>query len=225
MFPHRFVTTLASVILMKTPSGRHRRAWALAAASVAHWACAPSPGTGAAAPAPFELIIAGGTVIDGSGGPRYRADVAIAGDRIALVSRQAIVPARARRTIDATGLIVAPGFIDLHAHLEPLLGMPGAESHVRQGVTTALGGPDGGGPYPLQSYLDSARAKGLGMNVAFLAGHNTIRERVMGMADRAPTADELARMRQMVAQSMAEGAFGLSTGLKYLPGAYSKIDE
>ena len=80
-------------------------------------------------------------------------------------------------------------------------------------------------PLPLAPYLDSARAKGLGINVAFLVGHNTIRERVMGMADRAPTAAELARMRAMVAQAMADGAFGLSTGLKYLPGAYSKIDE
>jgi len=225
MFPHRFVTTLASVILMKTPSGRHRRAWALAAASVAHWACAPSPGTGAAAPAPFELIIAGGTVIDGSGGPRYRADVAIAGDRIALVSRQAIVPARARRTIDATGLIVAPGFIDLHAHLEPLLGMPGAESHVRQGVTTALGGPDGGGPWPFAAYLDSAQSLGMGMNVGFLVGHNTIRRGVMQLADRDPTPAELDQMRTMVAQGMHEGAFGLSTGLRYLPGTFSKTDE
>ena len=173
----------------------------------------------------YDVLITGGTVIDGSGSAGYRADVAVRGDRIVRVSRTPLARTDARRVIDATGRIVSPGFIDLHAHLDPLLRLPGAESHVRQGVTTALGGPDGGGPYPLRSYLDSARAKGLGMNVAFLAGHNTIRERVMGMADRAPTAAELARMRQMVGESMAQGAFGLSTGLKYLPGAYSKIDE
>jgi dihydroorotase/N-acyl-D-amino-acid deacylase len=92
-------------------------------------------------------------------------------------------------------------------------------------VTTALGGPDGSSPWPLAPYLDSAQALGLGMNVAFLTGHNTIRRDVMGMADRAPTADELQRMREMVAQAMGDGAWGLSTGLKYLPGAYAKTDE
>jgi dihydroorotase/N-acyl-D-amino-acid deacylase len=149
----------------------------------------------------------------------------VKGDRIVSVSRTPIARDRATRAIDATGRVVAPGFIDLHAHLDPLLRLPGAESDARQGVTLALGGPDGGSPFPLAPYLDSARAAGLGINVAFLAGHNTIRERVMGMADRAPTADELARMRRMVAEAMGDGAFGLSTGLKYLPGAYSKIDE
>jgi dihydroorotase/N-acyl-D-amino-acid deacylase len=96
---------------------------------------------------------------------------------------------------------------------------------VRQGVTTALGGPDGGSPLPLAPYLDSAAALGLGINVAFLAGHNTIRERVMGEADRAPTPDELARMQSLVAQTMRDGAWGLSTGLKYIPGAYSETGE
>jgi dihydroorotase/N-acyl-D-amino-acid deacylase len=173
----------------------------------------------------YDLLIAGGTVIDGSGAPRFRADVAIRGDRIALVSRQPLASAHARRTIDAAGLIVAPGFIDLHAHLEPLLRMPDAESHVRQGVTTALGGPDGGGPWPFAAYLDSAQALGMGMNVGFLVGHNTIRRAVMQLADRAPSAAELDRMRGMVAQGMGEGAFGLSTGLRYLPGTFSKTDE
>jgi dihydroorotase/N-acyl-D-amino-acid deacylase len=103
--------------------------------------------------------------------------------------------------------------------------MPDAESHVRQGVTLALGGPDGGGPFPFGAYLDSVAARRLGMNVAFLAGHNTIRRRVMGTADRAPSAAELQQMRQMVAQAMGQGAFGLSTGLRYVPGYYSNTDE
>jgi N-acyl-D-aspartate/D-glutamate deacylase len=103
--------------------------------------------------------------------------------------------------------------------------MPDAESHVRQGVTTALGGPDGGGPWPFAAYLDSAQALGMGMNVGFLVGHNTIRRAVMQLADRAPSAAELDRMRGMVAQGMGEGAFGLSTGLRYLPGTFSKTDE
>jgi N-acyl-D-amino-acid deacylase len=173
----------------------------------------------------YDLLISNGTVIDGTGAPRYRADVAITGNRIAAVSRTPIARTSARRTIDATNLIVAPGFIDLHAHLDPILAMPDAESHVRQGVTLALGGPDGGGPFPFRRYLDSVSSKQLGMNVAFLAGHNSIRSAVMGSEDRAPTASELERMKQMVAQSMAEGAFGMSTGLRYVPGFYSHVDE
>jgi dihydroorotase/N-acyl-D-amino-acid deacylase len=171
------------------------------------------------------MLITGGTVVDGSGAPGYAADVAVRGDRIVVVSRSAIAPGDARRVIDAAGRVVAPGFIDLHAHLEPLLRLPTAESHVRQGVTTALGGPDGGAPWPLGRYLDSVTALGVGMNVAYLTGHNTIRRAVMGTADRAPTAAELDRMRAMVAQAMGEGAFGLSTGLRYLPGAFATTDE
>lgn len=174
---------------------------------------------------PWDLLITGGTVIDGTGGERYRADVAVRGDRIVRISRTALPHEPAARVIDAEGRIVSPGFIDLHAHLDPLLRLPAAESHVRQGVTTALSGPDGGSPLPIGAHLDSAQSLGLGMNVAFLVGHNTIRRRVMGMADREPTAEELERMQELVAQAMGEGAFGLSTGLKYLPGAYSKTDE
>lgn len=163
--------------------------------------------------------------MDGTGAPRFEADVAVRDGRIVRISRDDLDPAQAERVIDATGLVVAPGFIDAHAHLDPLLDLPGAESHVRQGVTTALGGPDGGGPWPLGSYLDSAQALGMGMNVAFLAGHNTIRREVMGTQDRAPTDDELTLMRGMVAQAMGEGAWGLSTGLRYVPGTYSNVDE
>jgi dihydroorotase/N-acyl-D-amino-acid deacylase len=113
----------------------------------------------------------------------------------------------------------------MHAHLDPLLRLPGAESMARQGVTTALGGPDGGSPFPLARYLDSAQALGLGINVAMLVGHNTIRQRVMGLANRAPTPEERERMEGMVALAMRDGAFGLSTGLKYLPGAFARTDE
>ncbi len=178
----------------------------------------------AAAPS-FDLLLRNGTVLDGSGAPGVRADVAVTGNRIVRVSRTPIYAREAKRTIDATNLIVAPGFIDLHAHLEPLSQMPDAQSHVRQGVTLALGGPDGGGPFPFGRYLDSLATKPLGMNVAFLAGHNTIRSAVMGSANRAPTGAELERMKAMVAQSMGEGAFGMSTGLRYIPGFYSKTDE
>ena len=183
----------------------------------------------AAAPAspaePYDVLITGGTVVDGTGAPAFRADVAVRGDRIVRVSRDALPAGRAARVIDATGMIVAPGFIDLHAHLDPLPRFPDAESHVRQGVTTALGGPDGGSPWPLGAHLDSMATAGLGMNVAFLVGHNTIRQAVMGMADRAPSAAELDEMRGMVTRAMAEGAFGLSTGLRYLPGTFASTGE
>jgi N-acyl-D-aspartate/D-glutamate deacylase len=173
----------------------------------------------------FDIVITGGMVIDGTGAPAYRADVAIAGGRIAMLSRTPIAASQGRRRIDATGLIVAPGFIDLHAHLEPIVDMPDAQSAVRQGVTLALGGPDGGGASPMGPYLDRVSQLKLGMNVAFLTGHNTIRRAVMGTENRAPTPQELQRMRQMVAVSMGQGAFGLSTGLRYIPGFYSNIDE
>jgi dihydroorotase/N-acyl-D-amino-acid deacylase len=180
---------------------------------------------GSCAPERYDLLIRDGTVVDGTGAAGYRADVAVRDGRIVRVSQTPLPTASAAHVIDAAGKIVAPGFIDLHAHLDPLLRLPDAVSALRQGVTTALGGPDGGSPWPLGVYLDSAAALGVGVNVAFLAGHNTIRREVMGMDDRAPTAEELERMRAMVAQAMGEGAFGLSTGLKYLPGAYSKVDE
>jgi N-acyl-D-amino-acid deacylase len=173
----------------------------------------------------YDLVIAGGTIVDGTGTRGFRGDVAIRGDRIAVVSRTPIPRANARRVIDATNRVVAPGFIDLHAHLDPLPQMPEAESAVRQGVTTAVGGPDGGSPWPLGEYLAARERQRIGVNVAFLVGHNTIRRAVIGMAKRAPTAAELERMRGMVARGMGEGAWGLSTGLKYLPGAWSKTDE
>ncbi|HPV76163.1 MAG TPA: amidohydrolase family protein, partial [Gemmatimonadaceae bacterium] len=202
-----------------------RRWWTSVLVAVPILSCAAAGLAQGQSGPPYDLLIRGGTVVDGTGRARYRADVAVQGDRIARVSTTPIDPTGARRVIDATGRIVAPGFIDLHAHLEPLLRLPAAESHVRQGVTLALGGPDGGSPLPLAPYMDSAQRAGLGINVAYLVGHNAIRTRVMGLADRAPTAPELARMQALVEEGMRDGAFGLSTGLRYIPGFYSATDE
>ncbi len=185
----------------------------------------PPVASGQLPPERWDLLIIGGRVIDGTGAPAFRADVAIRDGRIIAVARGGIAGDSTRQVIDAAGLVIAPGFIDLHAHLEPLLRMPDAESHVRQGVTTAMGNPDGGGFYPIGQGLDRAQAAGLGMNVGFFVGHNTVRSRVMGLADRAPTAGELVRMQGMVATGMGEGAFGISTGLFYLPGTFAKLDE
>ena len=172
----------------------------------------------------YDLIIRGGTVIDGTGAPRFNAHVAIKGERIAAVSTEPL-NARGVKLIDATGLIVAPGFIDMHAHISPITELPEAQSMVRQGVTTAIGGPDGSAPWPLAPYLNNLERLGTGLNVCMLVGHNSVRKKVMGLEDRAPTDEELSRMREMVAQAMDEGAWGISTGLKYLPGSFSKTDE
>ncbi|GLC25673.1 N-acyl-D-amino-acid deacylase family protein [Roseisolibacter agri] len=201
----------------------HRSLVAALAAVATLAACGGTATRGSAEP--YDLIIAGGTVLDGTGAPGVRADVAVRGDRVVAVSTTPLARTGAKRVIDAAGMVVAPGFVDLHAHLEPLLQMPLMESAMRQGVTTALGGPDGGSPVPLGPYLDSVTAARPGINVAHLVGHNDVRRAVLGMSDRAPSAEELARMRGLVARAMGEGAFGLSTGLLYLPGTYAKTDE
>lgn len=171
----------------------------------------------------YDIIIKNGMVYDGSGNAPIQADVAINKDRIVKIGD--LSNAKAKRLIDATGLAVAPGFIDLHAHLEPLLELPAAESAIRQGVTTSLGGPDGSSPWPIGKYLDKADSIGMGMNVAFLVGHNTIRKNIMELDNRAPTSEELSAMEAQVAQGMKEGAYGISTGLKYIPGAFSEVNE
>ncbi|MBI2797399.1 MAG: amidohydrolase family protein [Gemmatimonadetes bacterium] len=190
-----------------------------------HGRPAPPPRALAQVPCPADLVIRNGAVLDGTGTPAISADVAISAARITAVSRTPLPAGCGRAEIDARHLTVAPGFIDLHAHIEPLAAMPDAASEVRQGVTLALGGPDGGGPSPFGTFLDSMARLPLGMNVAWLTGHNRIRTRVMGTADRAPTAAELAQMVTMVREAMHDGAFGLSTGLRYVPGYYSTVDE
>lgn len=171
-----------------------------------------------------RILIRGGTLIDGSGSPGIRADVALQGERIIRIAPD-IAGAPGIRVIDATNLVVAPGFIDMHAHIDPITRLPEARSMVSQGVTTAIGGPDGSAPWPTGPHLARIERQGVGLNVALLVGHNSVRKAVMALDNRAPTGKELARMRKMVGQSMDEGAWGISTGLKYLPGAYSKIDE
>ena len=171
----------------------------------------------------FDILILNGTVYDGSLDDPAMMDVGIRNDEIVAVG--SLTNKTASKVIDATGLAVAPGFIDLHAHLEPIFEIPDCESHIRQGVTTSLGGPDGRGPVPFGAYIDSLARVGVGMNVGFLVGHNTVRQRVMNLDNRTPTSEELDQMKILVSQAMDEGAFGISTGLKYLPGNFSKVDE
>ena len=176
-----------------------------------------------APPQSFDVLIQNGWVYDGQNSPPQQQDIGIQGGQIVAIGN--LTNATATRIIEANGLAVAPGFIDMHAHLDPIMRMPDAESHVKQGVTTALGGPDGGGPWPFGAYLDSLEKMPLGMNVAYLTGHNRIRSNIMQLSRRSPTEAELSQMKVQVQTAMNEGAFGISTGLKYLPGAFSKVEE
>ena len=159
----------------------------------------------------------------GNGDPSQSVDIGIIGDEISFIGK--IDPNPEATVIDASGLVVSPGFVDIHAHLDPILELSECESHIRQGSTTAIGGPDGRGPWPFGDYLDTLNSIGVGMNVGFLMGHNKIRTNVMGLENRAPTSDELDSMKMQMQVAMDEGAFGISTGLKYLPGTFAKIDE
>lgn len=171
----------------------------------------------------YDLLIRNGNIYDGNGKKSFKADIAIKAQKIVEIGD--LSKALAKKTIDASGLAVSPGFIDLHTHLESIHLTPDAESHVRQGITLALGGPDGGGPWPFGKYLADLEKKPLGLNAAFLTGQNTIRKNIMGLDNRTPTNEELEQMKKQVAQAMQEGAFGISTGLKYVPGTFSKVEE
>ena len=172
----------------------------------------------------YDLLIRNARVVDGTGAPWRRADVAVRGDTIVAVSAR--LDGSARRVVDALGRVVAPGFLDLHTHArEGIFARPSAENYVRQGVTTLVEGPDGSSALPLGPFLDKVEALGPGVNFASLVGHGSIREAVLGRANRAPAAAELARMQELVRQAMREGAFGLSTGLFYVPGSFARTDE
>lgn len=181
---------------------------------------------GAAEEAGFDVLIRNGRVIDGSAAPWRRADVGIRGDRIVAVGQ--LGGAAARDVIDAAGRYVVPGFIDAHSHAYPALTRPAtapAEALLRQGITTVLINPDGGGPVDLAAQRRSIEAIVPGVNVVQMIGHNAVRGAVLGSADRAPTADELARMAALVRRGFEAGAFGFSAGPFYTPGAFSKTEE
>ena len=185
--------------------------------------------TPAASPPPerVDLIIRGGTVYTGSDAP-FVGDVAVSGDRIRAVGRR--LPHPAARVIDARGMIVAPGFIDPHTHAGAQLASDDRQTRLvpaflMQGVTTAIVGNDGGGDPDVAAVLGRAARRPVGINFAAFVGFGAVRNAVIGEADRAPTADELARMRQMVANAMCQGALGLSTGLFYAPQSFATTAE
>ena len=184
-----------------------------------------------AADGQYDLVLRNARIVDGTGSPWYRADLAIRGDTIARIAPAITEPAT--RVIDLGDQVVAPGFIDIHTHVSrDIFQVPTADNYVRQGVTTVMEGPDGGGsgfagglPVPLRPFLERLEALPRSINVGSFIGQGAVREAVIGLVNRPATPDELDRMRAVVLQGMRDGAFGLSTGLFYVPGAFTPMAE
>jgi len=216
--------------------GAHRRLRRIALLSIAAplllatRAVMQGQGAQSAQGAPADLLIRNGRVIDGTGGAARNADVAITGDRITFVGDAGRANLTARRTIDARGLIVAPGFIDAHTHaLEDLSSNdPKRRANLdflMQGVTTVITGNDGGGPYDVARTLEKWRTDGIGSNGALLVGYGSVRQAVMRMSDARAVGAQLDSMRALVDKGMREGALGMSTGLYYAPQSFSTTEE
>ena len=181
---------------------------------------------GACGDEPHDLLIRGGMVHDGSGADPVTADVAIRGDRITFVGDADAEGVTAEEMVDATGFIVAPGFIDMHSHSQ--IGQEWAKEalpFLYQGITTVVVGADGGGSPDVSDTLAGWEASGIGVNALTYVGHGAVRRRVLGEENRAPTDAELDQMRGLVRQGLEEGAFGLSSGLFYIPGNYATTEE
>jgi dihydroorotase/N-acyl-D-amino-acid deacylase len=181
-------------------------------------------GAAAAQQPAYDLVLRNGRIVDGTGSPWYRADIAIKADAIARIAPSITDPAA--RVVDVSGLVVAPGFIDIHTHARRgIFEVPTADNYVRQGVTTLIEGPDGGSAVPLRPFLDKVAAIRISPNFASFIGQGSIRSAVVGEENRAATPEELERMRGLVRQGMEDGAFGLSSGLFYVPGTFTPTDE
>jgi N-acyl-D-amino-acid deacylase len=172
----------------------------------------------------YDLLITNALIIDGAGNPSYRGSVAVRGDTIAALGP--LVQGAARRTIDAGGKVVAPGFIDIHTHARRgIFDRPTAENYIRQGVTTLIEGPDGNSHYPLREFFEQVAARRTTVNMGSMVGQGTVRTQVLGLVNRKATPAEIEKMRQIVRQEMESGALGLSTGLFYIPGNYTPTEE
>lgn len=179
-----------------------------------------------AAPVEADVVLRGATLYDGSAAAGQIGDLAIKGDRIVAVGRFDV--AGSPRIIDARDLVVAPGFIDLHTHSDTPLTQSATRpnlNYLLQGVTTVVTGNCGSGPTDVAAFFKTLEAGGVGSNVIHQVPHNSVRSRVMGNANRPPTAEELKQMEGLTDRAMRDGAWGLSTGLIYNPGTYSKTDE
>jgi len=173
---------------------------------------------------PFDIILKGGSVVDGLGTPSYIADVAINGDKIVKIARNGLNDNDAREVINIEGRILSPGFIDNHAHIQTKIHEhPLAENFIRQGITTIMASLHSGDqPWPLDEYASSLN---VAPNVGFFAGHTWTRKQVLGLENRAPNEEELQQMRDYVEETMRQGALGFSTGLLYVPANYAEPEE
>jgi len=172
----------------------------------------------------FDVVIKNGRIVDGSGNPWFYADLGIIAGKIAKIGW--IDTSEAAQWLDAKNLIVAPGFIDVHTHIEGGISrIPTADNFIRMGVTTIVTGNCGGSWQQIGDSLRALETRGISVNLATLVGHNTVRRATMKDEARDPTPDELTNMQQLVDQAMRDGAVGLSTGLIYIPGTFAKTDE
>jgi len=177
-------------------------------------------------PEPVDLLLLNGRVLDGAGNPWVVRDIGVAGDRIVFVGQAGSAGVISRDTVDVTGLLVTPGFVDAHSHAE--LDQPygrDALPFLYQGITTVVLGVDGGGTNAISETFAGYRANGIGVNVIHFVGHGAARRAVMGSEARAPTASELDAMKSYIRRGMEEGAVGISTGLFYSPGTFAATDE
>ena len=190
----------------------------------------PATGSGQQTAAGYDILIKNGLVYDGSLAPPAKMDIAISGDRIVKVAQS--IPGTAARVIEAQDLIVTPGFIDLHTHVDDGMYFPenrACLNYLTQGVTTVVVGQCGSSAWPIfekaEDLIGAWTKEGIGPNAAVFVGHGTVRNIVLGMENREPTPEEIERMKALVKEAMDQGAYGLSTGLIYLPGSYAKTPE
>lgn len=172
----------------------------------------------------YDIFFTGGMIVDGLGNEAFVGDLAIRGDRIVAVSGEPLDPDDADLVIDISDRVIAPGFIDNHAHVQTEMHEhPLAENFTRQGITSIVASLHSGDqPWPLDEYASSLS---IAPNIAFFAGHNWTRTQVLGLENRAPDSDELQAMRDLVEESMRQGAMGFSSGLLYVPGNYAETEE
>ncbi|MDB9815603.1 D-aminoacylase [Gammaproteobacteria bacterium] len=172
----------------------------------------------------LDILIINGTIVDGSGDEPYKSDIGIINDRIVRIGD--LSQLSSRRIIDANNLVVSPGFIDSHTHaIRGIFDVPTAESSLLQGVTTLTDGNDGTSPFPIDEHYQLIENTEISPNWSVFVGQGTIRQEVMGLENRDPTASELSQMKVMVKEAMEEGALGISTGLFYVPGSFSSTSE
>jgi N-acyl-D-amino-acid deacylase len=173
-----------------------------------------------------DLIITNGRIVDGTGNSWYRADIALKGDRILSIGKNLCARFPKAQILNASNKIVSPGFIDVHAHIEgSIFERPTADNYIYDGVTTVVTGNCGSGADDIADFLAKIDSTKTSINVATLAGHNTIKRLGMGLENRVPTVEEMKKMEDLTAEAMRDGAVGLSTGLIYLPGMYSSTAE